>query len=193
MPWESQVCSGAGGSTSISSSTSSRGFSSMGSTVLGRRISQSLPGTAQMGCLPFGMFSGQGAEPGGSTSSTPRTHATLGLIFTHGFDAAVCFTAVPGSHAVLPTMGMPLLCAALCLKLLPRHHSTVAPLVRPGPPVAGWMRGRPVPRVVVVPVVPLKCVYGLCARGLSSTGVSRAAGAIPPPMTLLHVSCPPSW
>jgi len=111
-----------------------------------------------------------GCQTRGSSSSTSRSHATVGLIFMHGSDAAVWFTAITGSWTVLWTIGMPLL-HAWSLTFLPLPHITIAPTGRPRPPVAVCLRGRPLPRIVAVPMVPLKSVCGLGARGPLGTGV----------------------
>lgn len=126
---------------------------------------------------------------------TPRCHATVCLFSARGSAAAISVTAVAGSRTLLWTIGMAVLHTAACLMLLRCPRAPVVPLGRRRPPVVGWLRGRPVPCVLAVPMVALIGVCGLHARAPSSgTGVSCAASALPPPvMLLLLVSCLLSW
>ena len=120
---------------------------------------------------------GPGRRTRGSPCSTLSSCALFLFIACHGSDTLSCFMGMPGSPAVLQTMGVPGLRAAVSLMLLLRV--TTAPMGRPRPPVTVRLRGWPVPLVAALPPVPPVIVHGLCSRGLLSTGVSCAAGAIP--------------
>lgn len=129
---------------------------------------------------------------------TPRSRSTLHLISISGPHAAIFFLAVLGPYAALHVVVARALLAAVWPLVLPVPHAAIWTGRKPRPPVTVWLGGRPVPRILVVPMVPLGGVAGLGARAALGTGVCRAAGSLPPPITLLHLllllnSCLRCW
>lgn len=142
------------------------------------------------GMPPISCVLRPGCRTRGSPSSIAWSHATLHLIFIRGFHAAISFTATAGSLAAIWPMGTPLLPTALRITLPSSLHTTTAPLVRPRPPAAGCLRGRPVPRIAAVPVISPIIVSGPGSRLPPGTDVFCAAGAVPLPMRHLSpISC----